>query len=138
MKAYTDLEQSKKLAEILPIEGADMCWTNHCYGSIRSSMIVSSKTIEEYKELLTRFGDLTNIDVFYPCWSLASLLNYLREIDFFPKIEANEFSVTMNVCYYDKNEGKVLTPVHEIKVEAESFVDACYELILKLNEMKMV
>ena len=29
MKAYTDLEQSKKLAEILPIESADMCFNTH-------------------------------------------------------------------------------------------------------------
>lgn len=27
MKSYTDLSQSKKLAEILPLESADMCWT---------------------------------------------------------------------------------------------------------------
>lgn len=27
MKGYTDLEQSKKLAEFLPLESADMCWT---------------------------------------------------------------------------------------------------------------
>lgn len=26
IKAYTDLEQSKKLVEILPIESADMYW----------------------------------------------------------------------------------------------------------------
>lgn len=26
MKAYTDIEQSKKLAEILPVESADMWW----------------------------------------------------------------------------------------------------------------
>ena len=26
MKAYTDIEQSKKLAEILPTESADMKW----------------------------------------------------------------------------------------------------------------
>ena len=26
MKSYTDLEQSKKLAEILPVESADMTW----------------------------------------------------------------------------------------------------------------
>lgn len=26
IKSYTDIEQSKKLAMILPIESADMCW----------------------------------------------------------------------------------------------------------------
>lgn len=28
MKAYTDIEQSKKLAEILPIETADAWWAD--------------------------------------------------------------------------------------------------------------
>jgi len=28
MKSYTDLEQSRKLAEILPLETADMCYSN--------------------------------------------------------------------------------------------------------------
>ena len=130
MKAYTDLEQSKKLAEILPIESADTYYTTF-YGKFTKDFPIP-------KELYDTIKYPINMDKVVPSWSPASLLNYLREIDFFPKIEANEFSVTMNVCYYDKNEGKVLTPVHEIKVEAESFVDACYELILKLNEMKIL
>ena len=29
MKSYTDLEQSKKLSEILPIESADMVYIKH-------------------------------------------------------------------------------------------------------------
>lgn len=29
MKAFTDIEQSKKLAEILPIESADMCFNDN-------------------------------------------------------------------------------------------------------------
>jgi hypothetical protein len=33
MKTYTDLEQSKKLAEILPIESADMFFCND--GSVK-------------------------------------------------------------------------------------------------------
>ena len=126
-KAYTDLEQSKKLAKILPLESADMDYIPVI--NIEGEYCINVNTWD---------NDHVIDEGWIPCWSLASLLNYLREIDFFPKIEANEFSVTMNVCYYDKNEGKVLTPVHEIKVEAESFVDTCYELILKLNEMKIL
>ena len=29
MKSYTDLEQSRKLAKILPIESADMSWKHY-------------------------------------------------------------------------------------------------------------
>ena len=136
MKSYTDIEQSKKLAEILPLESADMCWTNHCYGSIRSSMTVSSKTIEEYKELLTRFGDLTSIDVFYPCWSLGALLdvipkhikdNSVLRID----INENEFAI-----WYDEVGFGVNNDLPDIT--SDNPVDACVEMIVKLNDQKLL
>ena len=131
MKSYTDLKQSKKLAEILPIESADMCWTNHCYGNIRSSMTVSTKTIEEYKELLTRFGDLTSIDVFYPCWSLAALLKvipkHIKDYNVFRiDIGDNDFSI-----WYDEIGFGVNNDLPDITMEEP--VDACYEMILNLH-----
>ena len=119
MKSYTDLEQSKKLEEILPIKSADMFYW--CGDQIR---------LGSYKAM--------DIEWDIPCWSLSALLNYLREIDFFPNIDADEHSVTMSINYYDEDEGKLLNPVHNIKVKAESFVDACYEMILKLHELKML
>ena len=73
-----------------------------------------------------------------PCWSLAALLNYLREIDFFPNIEADEHSVTMNINYYNEEEARPLAPIHNIKVKAESFIDACYEMIIKLHELNLL
>ena len=135
IKSYTDIEQSRKLAEILPAESADMCWTNHCYGSIRSSMTVSSKTIEEYKELLTRFGDLTSIDVFYPCWSLAALLNILpKEIN----VQGTIYSINIHtknkkwfIEYKCNNE-------EFVGVYSNVFVDACFEMILKLKEKNLL
>ena len=36
IKSYTDLEQSKKLAKILPLESADMWWN---YYSVTTEMI---------------------------------------------------------------------------------------------------
>ena len=124
MKAYTDFEQSKKLAEILPIESADM-------GYIPSEEDDDGNTLytAEFKSEFI-FDD----DCCIQCWSLAALLNYLREIDFFPSIEADEHGVTMSVCYYDEEEGKLLNPVHDITTEADNFVDACYEMIIRLNK----
>lgn len=133
MKSYTNLEQSKKLAEFLPLESADMCWTNHCYGSIRSSMTASSKTIEEYKELLTRFGDLTNIDVFYPCWSLNSLIYILP--DTITDEDGTIFGLNIKknfIEYYNPSMGALYATYHSII--AEDLVDACYEMIIKLKE----
>ena len=130
IQSYTSLEQSQKLAEILPLESADMCWTNHCYGPIRSSMTASAKTIKEYKELLTQFTDLTSIDVFYPCWSLAALLDVLP----FPQLSKDKLgsdkigwmvSVYPDNCRYDSS-------------WHDNPIDACYEMILKLHEENLL
>ena len=73
---YTTLEQSKKLVELgLDTKTADMCWTNHRYGPMRSSLTIAAKTISEYKNLLKRFADDSDSTVFYPAWSLGALLN---------------------------------------------------------------
>lgn len=78
MKAYTDINQSKKLAEILPIESADMCYP---------------LSYEEGDKPLLEQGGFG----FTPCWSLTALFNYLREIDFFSEIDADKLTVIMNI-----------------------------------------
>lgn len=119
MKSYTDLEQSKKLAEILPIESADMFYRDNG---------IDVKLMWE----------LNAQNVKYPCWSLATLLNYLREIDFFPEIDADKSGVTMNINYYDGEDESLLVPIHNIKVKSGSFIDACVEMILKLHIQKLL
>ena len=66
MKAYTDLNQSKRLAEILPLESADMRYhTISLYNLYPCDEIVY--TID--------FGKPSDIDI--PCWSLAALYSVL-------------------------------------------------------------
>ena len=141
MKAFTDIEQSKKLTEILPIESADNHyvrkvtdfkgnpvdseWSHPMFGN------PNSKYANYIVQNFTSYEKL-------PCWSLAALLNYLREIDYFPDILADEHSVKMNVIYYDDEEGTVLHPLHEISVEEYDIIDAAVEMILKLNEQNLV
>ena len=59
MKSYTDIEQSKKLAEILPIESADMCFY--------------------YKDDIPQLTPFVkhNNRFYIPCWSLAALLGVI-------------------------------------------------------------
>lgn len=73
-----------------------------------------------------------------PCLSLAALLNYLREVDYFPEINVDEFEVTMLINYYNEDEARHLAPVHNIKVKAESFIDACVEIILNLHKLNLL
>ena len=124
-KSFTSLEQSRVLAEILPIESADFHFS-------------ANQSPQGYLEKpIWGNPEYANYNAF-PCWSLAALFNYLCEIDFFPEIDADEHTVTMSINYYNEEEARPLAPVHTIMVKAESFIDACYELILKLHELKLI
>ena len=63
MKSYTDLEQSKKLTEILPLESADM------FLAMNGTIPVMAKYIDD--------GYVTADETAIPCWSLAALLDLL-------------------------------------------------------------
>ena len=87
MKAYTDLEQSKKLAEILPLESVDMWWAERYAGQVMANgqYVVEEKPV--YYLSLSKpsnynYSQDTVKDI--PSWSLAALLNVL------PKVINNE------------------------------------------------
>jgi hypothetical protein len=109
MKSYTNLEQSRKLAEILPIESADMRYdeyTSHIDGTPKVG----------YKEGITEG---------IPCWSLAALLGVL------PKSLIYTPNPTLD-GYCCKN------IMHDLETYGDNPIDACYELILKLHELKFL
>ena len=110
MKTYTDLEQSKKLAEILPIESADMFYTslNRDY-----PWIWIDKHLMEVDDI--------------PCWSLAALLDIMPHIqEFYPTVEKINDKF---VCRY-KGSG--------VWTNGTNPVDACVEMILKLKEKNLL
>ena len=116
MKAFTDLEQSKKLAEILPIESEDMRYhTISHYNPHPCGEIVY--TVE--------LGKASNIDV--PCWSLAALLNILD----YPQLSKDKLgsdkegwmiSVYPDNCRYDSS-------------WHDNPIDCCVEMICKIYEI---
>ena len=72
MKGYTSLSQSKKLAEILPIESADMWWNFYS--------VTTDDTTPQIIHLDTPWVGNFNWDNKpdnVPCWSLAALLQVL-------------------------------------------------------------
>ena len=81
MKSYTDLEQSKKLAEILPIESADMYYQ---YVLPKSDKIKHNpengnpgEALEWYNKGYTHFGNepLSLKEYCIPCWGLSFFLS---------------------------------------------------------------
>ena len=119
MKAYTDLPQSKKLEEFLPIESADMRYhTISQYNLYPCDEIVY--TID--------FGKPSDIDT--PAWSLAALIDVLPEgvIENYYAPNLQKENGKYSIAYGDE----------ELLCVADNPVDVCYEMILKLHEQKLL
>jgi len=112
IKSFTDLSQSKKLAEILPLESADMCWTKY----IDNGDITSIHATVNY--------GIVTID--YPCWSLAALLSVIRRTIGYTLHGVNNVYMSCELGDFKKIETEVY----------DNEVDACYEMIVRLNELK--
>lgn len=119
MKAYTDLNQSKILAEILPLETADMKWY------FWESEIDAPKfpTFGYSKDIAESYKDTEA--VYLPCWSLAALLDILKD-DI--KIEKTLFDQSDMFTYSILGDAYVYRTY-----EHEDLIDACIEMLLKLN-----
>lgn len=118
-KSYTDIEQSKKLAEILPLESADMSYS-----------IIHNIGQEPYHCNIPTFTHATHDDI--PCWSLAALLKVIKEkIGYTLYGVAYSLDVYMSCSLGDKP-WKLETNVYDNEV------DACVEMILKLHEHNLL
>ena len=129
IKSYTDIEQSRKLVEILPLESADM------YYSYYHNPISGASYYEEYP----MFHIPTNKNQSLSCWSLAALLGVIKEqgnvdLRFLQSTFDNRGKHLTNVwCCTFENIGTVTLDLY-----ADNPIDAVYELVLKLNELKML
>ena len=126
IKSYTDIEQSKKLAEILPLESADYCWgiddeTLH-YNSSPYPCAWKDYSCKEY---------------YIPCWSLAALMKILHR---------NEEDI-VSLSYGGYKDGEyILNWCLDYEFEAGDYkktfsdnpIDACVAMIEKLHELKLL
>lgn len=123
IKSYSDLQQSKKLAEILPLESADMRYAP--FGDTHPWVW------DEEVKLLEKDS--------VPCWSIASLLEQ------FPYELCDDDG---NSSYLQMNkEDDVYQLVYtdpygdfeSIETDRyEHFVDACMAMIENLHELKLL
>lgn len=123
IKAYTGISQSRKLAEFLPHESADMCFVNDGTAiKIDANSYNVRKHMWEGVQLI-------------PCWSLAALLDILpKYIDgsiLRMDIGEKDFSI-----WYDDVGCMVNTELPDIITEYP--VDACVEIIEKLHELNLL
>ena len=118
MKSYTNLDQSKKLAETIPLESADMYYA--C-GAVAPDVMIGSK--QDYK-------------CYTPCWSLAALLKVIpKHIKNFNVLRIDigdkDFAI-----WYDEIGYGVNTELPNITMECS--IDACVEMIIKLKEKNLL
>ena len=117
MKAYTDLEQSKKLAEFLPLESADMIYIPMMdIDSMSNSGFFNIPECYSFNE----FKDSDTKPL--PCWSLAALYSVLPT---FTLDSSDDKYFRIHCC-------KKFSEWHD------NPVDACCELILKLKELNLL
>jgi hypothetical protein len=125
IKSYTSLEQSKKLAGILPPDSADM-WYQHTGISIKDG---SEKPI--YFPMVIR-DDESDEDI--PCWSLTALIKILAKIaskiDDDGSANLSSFMGQWSVNMFD-------CPIR-VTDNYDNPIDACYEMILKLHELNLL
>ena len=126
IKSYTDIEQSKKLAKILPLESADMHYNN--------ASIKGINYVDEYREELMDYNTAKKVLSKYlinpmfgiiPCWSLSALLGVLPDYT----LQTNTDGTVFVVC---ENKKPMISDAYD------NPVDACYTLILKLHELNFL
>ena len=129
MKAYTDIDQSKKLAEILPIESADMY-----YFTIIRDYPYSQGKIKTIAKIMD--GSFSS-DYDTPCWSLAPLRDCLPSgisIDGILYVfeSHNTFD---NEWVYEYKFEDISAPLYS---KSSNEIDAAVEMIIQLKENKMI
>ena len=134
MKSYTDLGQSRKLAEILPLESADQTWVR---------IAITGANLDVPEELQYRHnGDIPfqyYSGIGAPCWSLASLLEQIP----YEVCDDDGNSSYLQIDKEDDVYQLVYTDPYgdfqSIETDRyEHFVDACYEMMLLLHEFNLL
>ena len=118
IKSFTDLYQSKKLAEILSNESADQTWER---------IAIAGANLNVPEEMQYRHNGDMPFQIYsgigIPCWSLASLLGVL------PKYELYNFGDTIQL---DVNLEALATEGDE------TLLDLVVNMIIHLYEIKML
>jgi hypothetical protein len=120
IKSFTSLEQSKKLAEILPIESADMRY-------ICIDICKELKYMPEPRFIKSIPDHADEYDV--NAWSLSALLCVIRETIGYTIYGVNNVYMS---CDLGDKPWKLETEVYDNEI------DACVDMIEKLNELNLL
>ena len=145
MKSYTDLEQSKKLAEILPLESADMHYVRKTH-DFMGNPVNGEWSHPKYGNPDSKYANyiIQNFEHYerIPCWTVAAIIELLPY-----DIKGYNLVMYKSYCPNEKNfayelsyEGDFSDYELSILVSTSSIelIDACYEMIIKLKEKNLL
>lgn len=116
MKSYTDLEQSKKLTEILSLGSADMYYMETSPNDYTIGIL---QRLE--RDMLLNQAEYYKM---FPCWSLVALLEVLPP---------------GKVLLHDKGGLGYKCICNNLDTDFyDNPVDACFEMIVELNELELL
>ena len=139
MKAFTDLKQSKKLTEILPVESADMYYK---YVLPKSDKIIHTPVIGNPIDSLKWYNKgytfrgrrepITLSEYCIPCWSLAALINVISKhssrLEIILRVD-KKYNIFAN---FDK------FIVFRKFVDIDNAIDVCVDMIETLYKQKLL
>ena len=128
MKSYTDIEQSRTLAEILPKETADQTWQR---------VAIAGANLGVPEEIQYRHNGDMPFQIYsgigIPCWSLAALFDVIKNKCGYFELVYLQHTFDNRINQLD-NVYRLSTDVYDVyNTEA---VNACVEMLLKLQELK--
>jgi hypothetical protein len=124
IKSYSDLQQSKKLAKILPLESADM---EYMFLKKDGSKVSNVPFVKD------GFEEPECCYIFIPCWSLAALLGVIPILNNRSPVIPKTFDGKYRVLYH--------STAYEKAIYTEDYdnpVDACVAMIIRLNELNLL
>ena len=121
MKSHTDIEQSKRLSEILPVESADFHFSaNQSPKGYLEKPIWGNPEYADYNAL--------------PCWSLGELIEALPL-----EVETHKQTNGHKIYYYVESYMKRMKKEIYLSTELyENLVDACVEMIYQLKQRNLL
>lgn len=147
MKACTDIEQSKKLAEILPLESADMRYGYMAPYEYSDRMFDGGYDKVPYpKDFLLKNPNFSanEYDGELPAWSLSALVNILPpylfefergiDLNIYPNLNGKGW----HCSYMPNNIENMKTDKFKLITSKDTLIDTCVEMIIKLHKQKLL
>jgi len=149
IKSYTDLEQSKKLAEFLPLESADGFWEYHDKWYSEGDEWEGYEDYpraEPYLEYTRKENEWKEDKSDVPCWSLTALLKLIpKHILRKDKIHCGQafipsfrWEITPTAIYYTDGGGVMDYVSFRYGDNNIELIDAVFKMVIKLHEQKLL